>query len=208
MLGCLLTAAITSCGNDNTTSSADATDSTANGTGGDTSGTASNLDDRAKSGVDSLADKINSIFSSGNPDSSFVLNAGTQNEDEMKLLQAGIDKGTSAELKSHAKMMLADHKKMGQEVKAYAAKKKYKTFDASESKAADEMKDLNSHTAGKDWDKAWSDKLVAGHEKTIRLFEKGQNNVKDSTLNGMITKTLPTLHSHLTMSQSLQSSFK
>lgn len=205
LLGCMLTAALASCGgNESGNSSTD--DSTAT-TG--TSDTGNNVGDAMKSGVDTLADKINSIFAnSSNPDSSFVLNAGTQNEDEMKLLQAGLTKGTSAELKAHAKMMLADHKKMGQEVKAYASKKKYSTMSPSDSKAADELKDINSHTVGADWDKAWTDKMVNGHEKTIRLFEKGQTSVKDSTLSGMITKTLPTLHSHLTMVQGLQNSLK
>lgn len=203
-LGCLLTAALASCGGNE--SGGSATDST--GTTGVTD-TSNTVADQMKSGVDTIADKINSIFSnSNNPDSSFVLNAGTQNDDEMKLLQAGISKGTSAELKNHAKMMLADHKKMGQEVKAYAAKKKYSTLSPSDSKAADELKDINSHTVGADWDKAWTDKLVDGHEKTVRLFEKGQTSVKDPTLSGMITKTLPTLKNHLTMVQGLQNSLK
>ena len=211
LLGCLLSTALASCGgNENGGSATDSTSTAgASDTGGDISSTAKNMGDQVKGGVDTLADKVNSIFSnSSNPDSSFVLNAGTQNEDEMKLLQAGIDKGTSTELKAHAKMMLADHKKMGQEVKAYAAKKKFSTMSPSDSKAADELKDINSHTKGADWDKAWTDKLVDGHEKTIGLFEKGQTSVKDPTLSGMITKTLPTLHSHLTMVQGLQNSMK
>lgn len=212
VVGCLLTAAITSCGNENSDSATKMGDSTSTGmteTGGDISGTAKNMGDQIKGGTDTLADKINAVFSSStNPDSSFVLNAGTQNEDEMKLLQAGLAKGTSKELKAHAKMMMTDHKKMGQEVKTYAATKKYSTMSPSDSKAADDLKDINSHTVGKDWDQAWTDKLLAGHEKTIRLFEKGQNNVKDPTLNSMITKTLPTLQSHLTMVQGLQTSLK
>ena len=210
VFGCMLVAGMISCnGNSNANTDADSTSmSSKSDTGEDISGTAKNMGDQVKGGADTLGGKVNAIFSGSNPDSSFVLNAGTQNEDEMKLLQAGIDKGTSAELKAHAKMMLADHKKLGTEVKAYAAKKKYSTFSSSDSKASDEMSDLNKNKAGKEWDKAWTDKLVDGHEKTISLFEKNQGNVKDSTLSGMITKALPTLHSHLTMVQGLQNSQK
>jgi len=210
VFGCMLIVGMSSCGG-NSNANTDA-DSTATGsrsdTGQDLQSNASNTGDKMKGAADSLGDKVNAIFSGNNPDSSFVLNAGTQNEDEIKLLQAGIDKGTNAELKAHAKMMLADHKKLGTEVKAYAAKKKYSTFSSADSKASDELSDLNKNKAGKDWDKAWADKLVDGHEKTINLFEKGQSNVKDPVLNGMITKTLPTLHSHLTMVQGVQTSLK
>ena len=210
VIGCMLATTLGSCGGNESGGAATDSSSTTglSDTGSDISNTAKNMGDKMNGTVDTLAGKMNSIFSGSNPDSSFVLSAGTQNEDEMKLLQAGIDKGTSAELKAHAKMMLADHKKMGQEVKAYAGKKKYATMSPSDSKAADELKDINTHTVGKDWDKAWTDKLVDGHEKTVSLFEKSQNNVKDSVLNGMITKTLPTLHSHLTMVQGLQTSLK
>ncbi len=204
LFGIVLTAGMTSCGG-NGNANTDA-DSTAAGT--DTSLGADHTSNSMSGTVDSTRSKISDMFSSGSPDSNFVVKAGTQNADEIKLLQAGIANGTSAELKSHAKMMLADHQKMGMEVKAYAAKKKYSTLDSSESKAADELSDLNKNTKGKEWDKAWADKLVDGHEKTIKLFEDGQSTVKDPTLSGMIGKKLPTLHSHLTMVQGLQNSLK
>ena len=203
LFGIAVLTAMSACGgNENS-------DSAANGT--DTSMGADNtkVGDKVSNSADTLASKINDIFGgSNNADSSFVLKAGTQNSDETKLLQAGISKGTSAELKAHAKMMLADHQKLATEMKAYAAKKKYSLMDSSESKAKDDLSDIDKNAKGKEWDKAWTDKLVDGHEKTVKLFENAQSRVKDPVLSAKIGKTLSTLRSHLTMVEGLQNSMK
>ena len=70
------------------------------------------------------AAKAESMLSS-NPDSDFVVKASLDNAMEIRLLQAGIEKGTDKLLKTDAKSLITDHKKLGASVKAYAAKKGY-----------------------------------------------------------------------------------
>jgi len=127
---------------------------------------------------------------------------------ELKVLQAGMDKGTSKELKAHAKMMIADHKKLGAKVKAYADKKSYSVPMDDNGKADDALSSIDKNSAGKDWDKAWADKMVDAHQNAISLFEKYATTVKDPELQNMITDALPTLRSHLEMVKNLQSSLK
>ncbi len=144
----------------------------------------------------------------GNPDSNFVVKATAANMEEIALIKAGMDMGTSKELKMHAKMMMTDHKGLAAKVKAYSAGKHYTLPDNDNGKSADDMDKLNKNSKGADWDKAWASMMVDKHNDAIDLFEKGQNNVKDADLKALITNTLPTLHSHLDMMKQLQDKLK
>src|SRR4051812_21854838 len=63
---------------------------------------------RLKEGAEKVADEVKEKMHT-NVDSDFVVKAALTNNAELKILQAGIDKGTDKELKTHARMMLADH---------------------------------------------------------------------------------------------------
>ncbi len=156
-----------------------------------------------KQGAENAANDVKNAID-GNPDSNFVVKATVANMEELKVLQAGWDNGTDKELKAHAKMMIADHKKLGAKVKDYSGKKSYTLPDNDGGKGDDDLTALNKNTKGKDWDKAWVDKMVDGHNDAISLFEKYQDKVKDPDLKSMITDALPTLHSHLDMMKQLQ----
>ena len=156
-----------------------------------------------KQGAQNVANDIKNAVD-GNPDSNFVVKATKANMEELKILQAGWDNGSSKDLKAHAKMMIADHKKLGASVKAYSDKKSYTLPADDNGKGDDAVASLNKNTKGADWDKAWVDKMVEGHNDAISLFEDYQNKVKDPDLQKMITDALPTLHSHLDMMKQLQ----
>ncbi len=157
-------------------------------------------------GVKDVKQQVNSIGDNGNPDSTFVVKATIGNKEEINMLQAGIDNGTSKEVKAHARMMLADHKKLGDKVAAYSSGKGYTLPADDNGKSADELAKLNKNNKGADWDKAWTDFMVNEHSDDISMFEKGENNVKDSTLKNMISNALPVLRSHYDMVKQLQSS--
>ena len=154
--------------------------------------------------VQNLKQKAENLVNVGNPDSDFVVKATIANKEEINILQAGIDNGTSKELKAHARMMLTDHKKLGDKVSAYASDKGYTLPADDNGKANDELTKLNSHSKGNDWDKAWVDFMVNAHSDDISMFEKAQNNAKDSTLKNMIGSALPVLQNHYDMVKQLQ----
>jgi putative membrane protein len=154
--------------------------------------------------VQNLKQKAENMVNEGNPDSNFVVKATIANKEELSILQAGIDNGTSKELKAHARMMLADHKKLGDKVSAYAGSKGYTLPTDDNGKANDELSKLNNHNKGSDWDKSWVDFMVNAHSDDINMFEKAQNNVKDSMLKNMIGDALPILHNHYDMVKQLQ----
>jgi len=180
---------------------------------------------KAKDAADSLATKVDTVTSDvsreaskvankvendlyPNPDSNFVVKASLDNNKELRLLEAGVANGTDKDLKAHAKMMIADHKKLGAGVKAYAAKKGYYPPEGDNGKADDELATLKNHTKGADWDKEWTDALTSGHTDAVDMFEKAKDKVKDPELQAMITNALPTLHAHLDMMKQLQDKLK
>ena len=140
----------------------------------------------------------------GNPDSNFVVKAAIDNAMELKVLQAGVDKGTNKDLKSHAKMMITDHKKLGAKVKAYADKKGYVLPADDNGKADDALASIDKNSAGADWDKAWVNKVTDAHKDAVSLFEQNENDTKDPELKSLITDALPTLRNHLDMMKGMQ----
>ncbi len=133
------------------------------------------------------------------PNKSFVSDASSDNTKEIAWIQAGIDHGTSKELKAHAKMMLKDHKALGDQVAGYASKKSIEvpTVDTTGLASINEK-------PGKDWDKAWVDKMVDAHNDAIDKFEKAQGKVTDPDLKAIIDGALPKLHTHLDMMKGMQ----
>jgi putative membrane protein len=115
-------------------------------------------------------------------------------------LRIGKEKG-SKEVKGHADHMISDHKQLGDDVAAYISKKNL-TLEGVDT--ADTDNDLAEKAAGKDFDKAWADKMVSDHEKVIDMFEDAQDDVKDPELKTMITNAIPKLKSHLDMAKQLQ----
>jgi putative membrane protein len=182
-LGCALSLTVLSCGNNSSkTTTADTTAVATPAAPADTS-----------------ANNTANNNASSNKDANFVSDVSVANAKEMAWLQAGIDNG-GKDVKDHAKMMMKDHQGLAQTMKDYAAKKNI-TLPPDQ----DYSKDVDMGTKkGKDWDKAWADKMVDAHQQTIDKFQQAQNDVSDPDLKTIITNTLPTLHKHLDMCKVLQ----
>lgn len=133
-------------------------------------------------------------------DGDFLSDAVEANTMELRALRLGAEKG-GAEVKSHANEMLADHKQLGEQVAAYISSKSLTLEDVD---TTDRDNDLNEKAAGKEFDKAWADKMVNDHEKVVNMFEDAQDDVKDPELKTMITNAIPKLKSHLDMSKQLK----
>lgn len=132
-------------------------------------------------------------------DQDFVSDVIAANMAEIDAHTAAQTHATSKEVKMHAEHMLADHKKLGEEMKAYAQKKNYTIPTAPPEDKKKDLDDMNADKKGADWDKAYLDMQEKDHEKTIKKFEDAQDDVADTELKNMITKTLPTLRAHLDM---------
>ena len=135
------------------------------------------------------------------PEQSFVNYAVPGNTLEIVWLRAGMTMTTNKEIKSHAKMMLKDHEQLDTKVKNYISKNGG-SLNVPPVDTANTVT-INDKT-GKDWDKAWVDKMVEDHSGLLDRLKSSQKEVKDSALLTLINNTIPVVESHLAMAKSMQ----
>ncbi|MCF0069323.1 DUF4142 domain-containing protein [Dyadobacter sp. CY261] len=129
-------------------------------------------------------------------DSDFAIEAANGGMTEVQLGEVAKQKGTNPKVKEFGEMMVTDHTKANNELKALAASKNITLPAAPNEEMQKATADISSKN-GKDFDKAYIDQMVKDHQKTVELFEDGQKNVKDPEIKAFIDKTLPVLKSHL-----------
>ncbi len=129
-------------------------------------------------------------------DSKFAVDAANGGLAEVQLGKIAQDKGSSPKVKEFAKMMVADHTKANDELKKLAESKNITLPTAAGEEMQKATADISAKN-GNDFDKAYIAQMVKDHEKTVKLFEDGQKNVKDAEMKAFIDKTLPVLKTHL-----------
>ena len=93
-------------------------------------------------------------------------------------------------------MIIDDHTKAGDELKALAEKKNWKVSEECDAKhmmKAHEMKAMS----GPDFDKSYIEAQVKDHEDAIALFKLAKEKASDNDLKDFASKTLPTFKEHL-----------
>ncbi len=149
------------------------------------------------------------LGNNGNYDSAFVADAITSNAEAIKLLEHSLQKGTDANLKAHAKKMIADHKSIGKQLKDYSQRKNYTVPTGAEGKGEEDMADLDrDNTIGTPWDKAWLKLMLKEHQKDISSFEQAETKVQDKRLKELIKKCLPILRRHSAMVKELDNKIR
>jgi putative membrane protein len=156
--------------------------------------------DSATSKVDSAKADTTITVSQSKNEQEFVNYAVPGNTKEIIWLEAGIKNGQNKELKNHAKMMLKDHQKLDETVKRYLS------YHSGLAVPAVDTSNVVNITAkkGKEWDKAWADKMVDDHSDLLGKLKQSQSDVKDTALLSIINSTVPVVESHLTMAKNLQ----
>jgi putative membrane protein len=112
-------------------------------------------------------------------------------------------RAANPEVKKFGQMMVSDHSKSNEKLKALADTRKVdlpKTLDA-EKKAEKTKLEAQSGPA---FDAAYMDAMVKAHEKTVGLLENQIKNGKDATIRHFAQETLPTVKRHLETAEQLQ----
>ena len=193
----LLTAGAVSLVACNGTENGTGTDSTSNGNmtvKGDSNNMNTNTD------TNSMAN-TNTSKSSEQDFINYVVKANTE---EVAWLKAGLQNGTSKELKDHAKMMLKDHEKMDKDVKAYLGKTPSVTAPTLDTANVVDI----SEKKGADWDKAFTNKMVDDHSALLDKLNSAKNDVKDADLLLIINGAIPVVSSHLSMVKEMKDKMK
>jgi len=128
--------------------------------------------------------------------SEFLVKAANGGMAEVKLAQLAKDKAKDSAVQHFADMMITDHGNANEKVKALAAERNV-TLPAEP--GADEQKkadDLSKKT-GHDFDKAYVNAMVKGHEDVLDMFKKASAKVTDAPVKAFIDNTIPVIEHHL-----------
>jgi putative membrane protein len=127
--------------------------------------------------------------------SDFAVKAADGGMLEVELGKLAQEKAMNPRVKEFGAMMVRDHGKAGDELKAIAANKSITLPDSVGSDYHDHIVDM-SKKSGKDFDKHFMDMMVSDHKKDIDMFEKAAGNLSDPDLKTFASNTLPTLKAH------------
>lgn len=133
----------------------------------------------------------------------FAVKAADAGLTEVSAGKIAQDKAQDQRVKDFAAMMIQDHRKANEELKAIAANKNITLPTAPGESHQKQIADLNSNT-GAEFDQEFMDMMVDNHQKTIDLFEDAAEDVKDPELRAFATKTLPSLKKHLQEAEKLE----
>lgn len=136
-------------------------------------------------------------------DAAFMKEAAHAGAAEIEASKLAQTKAKSADVKSFADTMIADHTKVADELKALAASKNVKLPDGPSIKQKAEIKMIDAGDNDKFDARYAKDFGVKAHQDTIKLFEEASREAKDPEVKAWAEKTLPGLRHHLEMAQAL-----
>jgi putative membrane protein len=133
-------------------------------------------------------------------DKEFMMSAAHSDQNEIQLSKMALTKGVSADAKTLANQMIADHTKSTANLKPIALKAGVTLpadMDAEHKALAPTMAKLT----GKEFETKYLAQMVTDHQKTANTLAAHKAMTKNTALSGWITTTLPVVEQHLSMSQ-------
>lgn len=159
----------------------------------------------------------------------FAWDAGLINLEEIRLGQAAQSNSHNKAVKKFGMHMVRDHSKLEDKLAKIAASEGlqlpdtntfYEEVSEPEEKPATELMAVTPQQKlldaqmdaqhlvslkGNDFDQAYADAMVKGHDKAIQEFEDASTALQDSSLRGYADKGLRVIRHHYEMAQKLQS---
>ncbi|MBX6319083.1 DUF4142 domain-containing protein [Pigmentiphaga sp.] len=141
-------------------------------------------------------------------DASFLQDAAESGQLEISASQLAERNASHPDVKSFAKMMVADHTAVDSELKALASRKGVELPSEPTRKVRSAVNDLQKKN-GADFDKEYAEEIaVDAHEDAVKLFEKAAKDAEDAEVKAFAAKVLPNLQQHLAKGKELQSLVK
>lgn len=140
-------------------------------------------------------------------DAEFIVDAANGGMTEIELGKMAMQKGISKQVKNFGAMMIKDHSKINDMVKAIAVTK---NISIPKMPGAKEQKIISKLTAktGKDFDKAYIDDMIEDHKDDIKAFQTAAKKCLDPDVKSFAAKTIPILLEHLDAINAIKDSMK
>ena len=199
-VGLMLTAAVTfsfvSCNNkgpDSKSAADSANDAKANSSDSATHANASMNDSIANANKKGFKD-----------DAHFVADAADGGAYEVAAGYVALKNSSDKRVKEFAHMMIKDHTRWGNELKAYAKSKNITVPDSLSNDKKDKVKNL-SEKANDKFDVKYMDEMKSDHKDDLDAFKDAEKNTKDAGLKSWLDKTIPGINHHLMDAERLDS---
>lgn len=140
-------------------------------------------------------------------DADFAVEAADDGMLEVQLGTLALTKATSPQVKQFAQMMVDDHTKANNELKALAQTKNISLPTVLGNENQRDYDNLNEKT-GADFDKEYMDMMVKDHKNYVDDFEKQAENGKDAEIKSWAAGKLAALRQHHEMAEKTQESVK
>jgi putative membrane protein len=140
-------------------------------------------------------------------DKEFVTKAGASGLAEVNLGSLASVRAQDPAIRQFAQRMVADHRRANEELIVLANRHQItlpRTMDEKHQKKFEELGKLN----GSDFDHAYMDCMLKGHEEAVDLFEKESKDGKNEALKTWAGNTLPIFKNHLDMARKMTKSEK
>lgn len=140
-------------------------------------------------------------------DTEFAVEAADGGMLEVELGKLAQQKATSADVKKFAQMMVDDHTKANDELKALAAQKNISLPAALSDERRKKLDNFNEKS-GADFDKDYMDLMVEEHEDDVEDFEEQAEKGNDAELKSWAAGKVTALRHHLEMAKTTQEAVK
>ena len=140
-------------------------------------------------------------------DSEFLVEAASGGMMEVEAGQLAATKAQNPRVKAFASMMVEDHTKANEELKALASGK---SITLPTAVGEDHQKHITElrEKSGMDFDKAYMKMMVDDHNDDVEDFQSASNNAKDESVKAFAAKTLPVLRMHLDSARAINDAIK
>jgi putative membrane protein len=140
-------------------------------------------------------------------DSEFLVEAASGGMMEVQAGELASTKAQHPRVKAFGAMMVRDHSKANEELKALAGSKNITIPTTPGEEHQKHVNELNQKS-GKDFDDAYMSMMVDDHQEDVDKFEKASNNAKDAAVKAFAAKTLPVLRMHLDSAKAVNDGLK
>jgi putative membrane protein len=127
---------------------------------------------------------------------------------EVQLSTLALTKATSSRVKQFAQMMVDDHGKANNELKALAGQKNFTLPDVMSEKCQKKYYDLDQKKQGEEFDREYIDQMIKDHKDDIDKFEKEADKGNDTEVKSWAAGKLATLRHHLEEAERIQDDLK
>jgi putative membrane protein len=145
-------------------------------------------------------------FALASSDKTFIMKAAQGGMTEVDAGKMAQEKGSTQDVKDFGAMMVKDHTANNADLAALAKTKSVdvpSSLDSMHQKMVDKL----SAKSGADFDKAYIDMQVKGHQKMLKLMQ-GEESSSDADLKDFATKTSDTVQMHLSKAEDIQKGMK